>query len=210
MIVSTCNRVEMLAAVDSPETDLTTFLYRHFGIDQDPIGQTLTLNKVSLTVIGIAPPHYNGMALEQPTEIWVPILMHPQLVAGAWVGFNDQRITMGDAWGQGARNALLIVGDFFQQTTRENLVSSKTKFSAPHLPPEQACVPSLHTPRLVPHAWTVPSMQMHPSSGVPSQSSSIPLHVSGFGAMAPVHVPHAPPAQDRVPCLHAPRLLPHD
>src|SRR5438270_14089853 len=25
---------------------------------------------------------------------------------------------------------------------------------APHLPPEQACVPSLHTPRLVPHAWT--------------------------------------------------------
>jgi glutamyl-tRNA reductase len=34
MIVSTCNRVELLAAVESPETDLTTFLHRHFGIDQ--------------------------------------------------------------------------------------------------------------------------------------------------------------------------------
>jgi glutamyl-tRNA reductase len=34
MIVSTCNRVEMLAAVDSPDTDLTTFLHHHFGLDQ--------------------------------------------------------------------------------------------------------------------------------------------------------------------------------
>jgi glutamyl-tRNA reductase len=33
MIVSTCNRVELLAAVDSPNTDLTTFLHSHFGID---------------------------------------------------------------------------------------------------------------------------------------------------------------------------------
>jgi glutamyl-tRNA reductase len=34
MIVSTCNRVEMLAAVESPETDLTHFLHKHFGLDQ--------------------------------------------------------------------------------------------------------------------------------------------------------------------------------
>lgn len=34
MIVSTCNRVEMLAAVESPETDLTNFLHQHFGLDQ--------------------------------------------------------------------------------------------------------------------------------------------------------------------------------
>ena len=34
MIVSTCNRVEMLAAVESPETDLTAFLHSHFGLDR--------------------------------------------------------------------------------------------------------------------------------------------------------------------------------
>ena len=34
MIVSTCNRVEILAAVESPETDLTQFLHNHFGLDQ--------------------------------------------------------------------------------------------------------------------------------------------------------------------------------
>ena len=34
MIVSTCNRVELLAAVESPETDLTGFLHQHFGLDR--------------------------------------------------------------------------------------------------------------------------------------------------------------------------------
>jgi len=32
MIVSTCNRVEMVAAVESPETDIAGFLHSHFGI----------------------------------------------------------------------------------------------------------------------------------------------------------------------------------
>jgi glutamyl-tRNA reductase len=34
MIVSTCNRVEMLAAVESHEIDVTSFLYSQFGIDR--------------------------------------------------------------------------------------------------------------------------------------------------------------------------------
>jgi glutamyl-tRNA reductase len=33
MIVSTCNRVELLAAVDSPQIDLAAFLHQHFGLD---------------------------------------------------------------------------------------------------------------------------------------------------------------------------------
>ena len=43
------------------------------------------------------------------------ILMHPHLVAGAWVGFNDQQVAFrSNYWGQGAHNALYLVGDFFQ------------------------------------------------------------------------------------------------
>jgi len=34
MIVSTCNRVELVAALDSPETEISAFLHRHFGIDE--------------------------------------------------------------------------------------------------------------------------------------------------------------------------------
>lgn len=44
------------------------------------------------------------------------IAMHPELVTGAWVGFNDRRVNFrSDWWGQGAHNALLIVGDFLSQ-----------------------------------------------------------------------------------------------
>jgi penicillin-binding protein 1A len=64
------------------------------------------------------------------TDGWF-ILMHPQLVAGAWVGFNDNRVTMGDGWGQGARSALPMVGDFFQHALRARVVDSKARFAAP-------------------------------------------------------------------------------
>jgi penicillin-binding protein 1A len=57
------------------------------------------------------------------------ILMHPQLVAGAWVGFNDTRVTMrSDYWGQGGHNALLVVGDFFRQVLDARLVERGARF----------------------------------------------------------------------------------
>lgn len=47
------------------------------------------------------------------------ILMHPNLVAGAWVGFNDPRIAFRSSyWGQGGNNAAMIVGDFFRRAIR--------------------------------------------------------------------------------------------
>ncbi|NQV73951.1 transglycosylase domain-containing protein [bacterium] len=47
------------------------------------------------------------------------LAMHPDLVVGAWVGFNDQRIAFqSNYWGQGGHNALLLVGDFLRQTTK--------------------------------------------------------------------------------------------
>ena len=66
------------------------------------------------------------------------ILMHPQLVAGAWVGFNDNRVSMGDSWGPGARSALPMVGDFFQQTLRARWIDPNVEFAIPRprvLPP---------------------------------------------------------------------------
>ena len=64
------------------------------------------------------------------TDGWF-VLMHPGLVGGAWVGFNDNRITMGDSWGQGAHNALNIVGDFFQQSMKSRAIDVKARFAAP-------------------------------------------------------------------------------
>ncbi len=63
------------------------------------------------------------------TDGWF-IMMHPQLVAGAWVGFNDNRVTMGDSWGPGARSALPMVGDFFQNALRTGVIDQKARFAA--------------------------------------------------------------------------------
>ena len=60
------------------------------------------------------------------------IMMHPQLVAGAWVGFNDARVTLrSDYWGQGAHSALPIVGEVFQRAMRTRVVDAKQRFAEP-------------------------------------------------------------------------------
>jgi penicillin-binding protein 1A len=63
------------------------------------------------------------------------ILIQPQLVAGAWVGFNDSRVTLrSDYWGQGAHSALPIVGDFFQRAQRARLIDTRLKFDTQQEP----------------------------------------------------------------------------
>ncbi|AOJ05586.1 penicillin-binding protein [Burkholderia mayonis] len=62
------------------------------------------------------------------TDGWF-ILMQPQLVAGAWVGFDDGRVTLGSVWGQGARSALPIVGDFYQRAIRARIIDTRERFA---------------------------------------------------------------------------------
>jgi penicillin-binding protein 1A len=63
------------------------------------------------------------------------ILMHRQLVAGAWVGFNDNKVTMG-SWGEGARSALPIVGEVFQQSLRSRWIDANAEFDIPRPKPK--------------------------------------------------------------------------
>ena len=70
---------------------------------------------------------------QENTDGWF-IMMHPQLVAGARVGFND-KLTMG-SWGQGARSALPIVGEFFQHALRNKWIDSKVEFDIPRPKPK--------------------------------------------------------------------------
>lgn len=70
---------------------------------------------------------------QENTDGWF-ILMHPQLVAGARVGFNDNKVTMGP-WGQGARSALPMVGDVFQQALRNRWIDSTAEFDVPRTRP---------------------------------------------------------------------------
>ncbi len=82
------------------------------------------------------------------TDGWF-ILMHPQLVAGAWVGFDDNRIAMGDTWGPGARSALPIVGEVFQQSLRARWIDPQVEFDIPRPRPKPREEPGSGLPAAV-------------------------------------------------------------
>jgi macrolide transport system ATP-binding/permease protein len=52
---------------------------RRFDGDPDLVGRTIGLNGYQLTVVGIAPPQYTGGLRGLASEVWVPIMMGPQL-----------------------------------------------------------------------------------------------------------------------------------
>jgi penicillin-binding protein 1A len=87
---------------------------RRFGIQADVAGKTGTT--------------------QDDSDGWF-ILMHRQLVAGAWVGFNDNHVTMGN-WGEGARSALPIVGEVFQQALRNRWLDVNAEFDIPRPKPK--------------------------------------------------------------------------
>lgn len=101
--------IDMMRGVVSHGTG--TLVKAQFGISADIAGKTGTTQ-------------YN-------TDGWF-ILMHPNLVAGSWIGFNDARVTMrSNYWGQGGHNALLVVGDFFRSALKEKMINAKAKFPRP-------------------------------------------------------------------------------
>ncbi|VWB95492.1 penicillin-binding protein 1A [Burkholderia lata] len=74
------------------------------------------------------------------------ILMHPQLVAGAWVGFDDGSVTLrSDYWGAGAHSALPIVGTFYDAALRARAIDPRVQFS-PDFRPRSAPAPRRRTP----------------------------------------------------------------
>lgn len=108
--------IDMMRGVINRGTG-TGVRYR-FGIDADVAGKTGTT--------------------QRNADGWF-ILMHPNLVAGAWVGFNDNRVTMrSNYWGQGGHNAILLVGDFFKSAFESGKIDPRASFpGARHPPPVQ-------------------------------------------------------------------------
>jgi penicillin-binding protein 1A len=103
---SSVTLIDMLRGVVNRGTG-TAVRYR-FGINGDVAGKTGTT--------------------QNNADGWF-ILMHPNLVAGAWVGFNDNRVTMRSSyWGQGGHNAVLLVGDFFRSALDAGKIDREALF----------------------------------------------------------------------------------
>ncbi len=57
------------------------YWHRRFGGSRDVLGRTITVNGIPLTIIGVAQSDFAGDAIGQPTDIWIPMKMHPIVVA---------------------------------------------------------------------------------------------------------------------------------
>jgi penicillin-binding protein 1A len=91
-----------------PQSGTGTLVRTEFGVRGDIAGKTGTT--------------------QNNTDGWF-LLMQPNLVAGAWVGFNDPRVTIRSShWGQGGHNALRVVGDFFRQGQKSRLIGADARF----------------------------------------------------------------------------------
>ncbi len=69
-----------------------TFRRKRFGDTEDPVGKQITVNNFPLTIVGVAPENFSGMVLERPTELWVPVLMHPQLAQSKFIESRNDAI----------------------------------------------------------------------------------------------------------------------
>jgi len=59
---------------------------QRFGADERIIGRTIGLNRHPFTVVGVAPPAFQGTMTGLRTDLWVPIMMQQQLASGAdWI-----------------------------------------------------------------------------------------------------------------------------
>ncbi len=139
-----------------------TRIRNQFGITADVAGKTGTT--------------------QNNTDAWF-ILMHPQLVAGAWVGFNDNRVTMGSNWGQGSQGALPIVGETVRLALKGKVIDGERTFAAPRLPQVDPTLQPGADPGADPNA---------PAAPAPQNGPGFPGELGPTGSATPMDAGHAP------------------
>jgi predicted permease len=68
-----------------------------FGADAGIVGKTVRINRLPYTVLGVAPPGFHGTELWYWPEVWVPMMMEPQIENYSGTGWLDNRSTW-DTW----------------------------------------------------------------------------------------------------------------
>jgi predicted permease len=83
--------------------------HRRFSADPELIGKPLVINKLTFTIIGIAPQEYTGMIRGLGIDVWVPATMKPQLEPKYG---SAQLTSRGSRW-------LTLIGRLMPDTTLE-------------------------------------------------------------------------------------------
>jgi len=81
------NQSDDLHPGDSPYAVLSYNSWQsRFGADQAIVGKTIRINRQPYTVLGVAPRDFHGTELFYWPEVWVPMMMEPQIEVGnAWL-----------------------------------------------------------------------------------------------------------------------------
>ena len=105
------------------------FWQRQFGGDSDALGQTLKLNGVQYTVVGVLPPSYPGSFPGFSPELWVPTMMAQEVEP---MGIQDvQGNTTGDSrLDQRGRRWMFVKGRLAPGVTLEQAKAEMTTITA--------------------------------------------------------------------------------
>ncbi|MDB6126648.1 MAG: hypothetical protein JWM35_544, partial [Verrucomicrobia bacterium] len=52
-----------------------------FGADASVVGQTVLIDRVPCTIVGVAPASFHGLSASEPVDMWLPIQLGPRLDA---------------------------------------------------------------------------------------------------------------------------------
>ncbi|MBZ5620516.1 MAG: ABC transporter permease [Acidobacteriia bacterium] len=67
---------------------------KRFGRSTGVLGKVVKLGKASLTIIGVAPPRFFGETVGQSPDLWIPMMMEPDLKPGRdWLHDDESNVT---------------------------------------------------------------------------------------------------------------------
>lgn len=92
---------------------------REFGADPGIVGRSVLLNGHGFTVVGVAPPGFTGLELEEPASLWVPLSAQPLALPRSYDPLTERDIPeiqvigklRGDATAARAEAALRIAAE---------------------------------------------------------------------------------------------------
>ena len=62
---------------------------RQLGGDPAAVGQTITIDKTTYTIIGVAPKDFLSTTIGEAPDLWIPLTMSPQLPPAHWNGRKE-------------------------------------------------------------------------------------------------------------------------
>src|SRR5439155_9358539 len=111
------------------------FWSRQFGGDPDVVGRNVSLAGGTFQVIGVSPPHFGGLEIDEPADIWVPLMMTEQVRPGFqpwkplprsnWLHLVG-RLKPGVSWKSGEAAATLVYQQWRESAAAGNSDGART------------------------------------------------------------------------------------